>query len=111
MNRQGMIRPYQSDVDFAARLADMVLVSLALWAGTGVMSGCGDSTEGLAAAVASLICYFCAEASGLSRPQRGEPACEEVSRLVMTWLAAMAVMLAAGFWTKTSAQYSRKVMA
>ena len=32
-----------------------------------------DSTEGLAAAVASLMFYFFAEASGLYRPQRGEP--------------------------------------
>ena len=39
MNRQGMIRPYQSDVDFAARLADMSLVSLALWVSTAVHGG------------------------------------------------------------------------
>jgi putative colanic acid biosysnthesis UDP-glucose lipid carrier transferase len=111
MNRQGMIRPYQSDVDFAARLADMALVSLALWISTALMSEPWDSTEGLAAAVASLIFYFFAEATGLYRPQRGEPVREEISRLVMTWLAVMALLLAAGFWSKTSTDYSRKVMA
>jgi putative colanic acid biosysnthesis UDP-glucose lipid carrier transferase len=106
----GMIRPYQTEVDFAARLADMLWIPVALWICTVVLGEPWSNSESLVAAAASLLFYLSGEASGVYRPQRGEPMREEISRLVMSWFGVVMVLLLAGFWTKTSALYSRKLM-
>jgi putative colanic acid biosynthesis UDP-glucose lipid carrier transferase len=105
-----MIRPYETEVDFASRLADMVWISVALWISTAIFHEPWQNPESLAAVGASLLFYLFGEATGLYRPQRGEPVREEISRLLMAWLAVVCLLLLAGFWTKTSAVYSRKVM-
>jgi putative colanic acid biosysnthesis UDP-glucose lipid carrier transferase len=107
---RGMIRPYETEVDFASRLTDMICISVALWISTAVFGENWQNAQSLAAVGASLLFYLFGEASGLYRPQRGEPVREEISRLVMAWLAVVTLLLLAGFWTKTSAVYSRKVM-
>jgi len=107
---RGMIRPYETEVDFASRLTDMICISVALWISTAVFGETWQNAQSLAAVGASLLFYLFGEASGLYRPQRGEPVREEISRLVMAWLAVVTLLLLAGFWTKTSAVYSRKVM-
>jgi putative colanic acid biosynthesis UDP-glucose lipid carrier transferase len=107
---RGDVRPYQTEVDFAFRLFDMVWITVALWITTGVVGEPWQNAESLAALAASLLFYVFAEASGLYRPLRGEPVREELTRLITAWSAAVTVLLLAGFLTKTSAVYSRKTM-
>src|ERR1044071_4404152 len=107
---RGDVRPYQTEVDFAFRLFDMVWITVALWITTVVFGEPWQNAQSLASVAASLLFYLFAEASGLYRPLRGEPVREELTRLITAWSAAVTVLLLAGFLTKTSAVYSRKTM-
>jgi putative colanic acid biosynthesis UDP-glucose lipid carrier transferase len=107
---RGIVRPYETEVEFASRLLDMVWICVALFVTSVIYGEAWQNTQSLAAAVASVLFYLFAEASGLYRPQRGEPVREEVMRLATAWLAVVAMLLLAAFLTKTSAVYSRKMM-
>jgi len=107
---RGIIRPYETEVEFASRLMDMVWVGVALFVASQICGETWTNAQSLAAAGASLLFYLFGEATGLYRPHRGEPVREEVMRLVSTWLAVTAMLLLAAFLTKTSASYSRKLM-
>jgi putative colanic acid biosynthesis UDP-glucose lipid carrier transferase len=107
---RGTIRPYQTEVDVASRLIDLMWISVALWAACLLCDESWQNAHSLAAASATVLFYLFGEASGLYRPQRGEPVREEVMRLVTAWAAVIALLLFAGFATKTSATYSRKMM-
>jgi len=107
---RGTIRPYQTEVDVASRLVDLMWISVALWIACLLCDESWQNSHSLAAASATVLFYLFGEASGLYRPQRGEPVREEVMRLVTAWAAVVALLLFAGFATKTSATYSRKMM-
>ena len=107
---RGIIRPYQTEVDIASRLIDLVWISAALWLACLMCDEPWHNAHSLAAAAATILFYLFAEASSLYRPQRGEPVREEVTRLVTAWGAVVGLLLMAGFLTKTSAVYSRKMM-
>jgi putative colanic acid biosynthesis UDP-glucose lipid carrier transferase len=107
---RGTIRPYQTEVDVASRLIDLMWISVALWIACLLCDESWQNAHSLAAASATVLFYLFGEASGLYRPQRGEPVREEVMRLVTAWAAVVALLLFAGFATKTSATYSRKMM-
>ncbi len=108
---RGVIRPYETEVEFASRLADMVWISVALFIVSLVFGEPWHNGESLAAAAASILFYLFGEASGLYRPQRGEPVREELMHLATAWLGVVAMLLLVAFLTKTSAHYSRKMMA
>ena len=64
IDRHGMIRPYETEVDFASRLADMVWISVALWISTAVFGEPWQNAESLAAVGASLLFYLFAVRRG-----------------------------------------------
>jgi putative colanic acid biosynthesis UDP-glucose lipid carrier transferase len=110
LNERGIIRPYQTEVDIAARLADPVLICLALGISCLFSDESFGSAETLAAAVGSVLFLMFGEAGGVYRRVRGETVQQEVLRLFTTWLGVVAVLLLAGFLTKTTAVYSRLTM-
>jgi putative colanic acid biosynthesis UDP-glucose lipid carrier transferase len=107
---RGLIRPYETEVEFGSRLADMVWICVALWVTSFVFGEPWQNAESIAAAGASVLFYLFGEASGVYRPQRGEPVREEITRLLTAWLGVITLLLLAAFLTKTSAVYSRKMM-
>jgi putative colanic acid biosynthesis UDP-glucose lipid carrier transferase len=107
---RGVIRPYETEVEFGSRLADMVWICVALWGTSFVFGEPWQNAESIAAAGASVLFYLFGEASGVYRPQRGEPVREEITRLLTAWLGVITLLLLAAFLTKTSAVYSRKMM-
>ena len=107
---RGMIRPYETEVEFATRLADMVWICLSLWVvGVGLHEP-WTNAQSVAGAAACVLFYLVGGASGLYRPKRGQPVREEITSLAMTWFAVVTVLLVVAFLTKTSAIYSRKMM-
>jgi putative colanic acid biosynthesis UDP-glucose lipid carrier transferase len=107
---RGIIRPYQTEVDVASRLLDMLWIGATLWLACTLCGESWQNSQSLAAASATVLFYLFGEASGLYRPQRGEPIREEVTRLATVWIAVVTLLLLAGFLTKTSVTYSRKMM-
>jgi hypothetical protein len=93
---RGTIRPYQTEVDVASRLIDLMWISVALWIACLLCDEAWQNAHSLAAASATVLFYLFGEASGLYRPQRGEPVREEVMRLVTAWAAVVALLLFAG---------------
>jgi putative colanic acid biosynthesis UDP-glucose lipid carrier transferase len=107
---RGTIRPYQTEVDVASRLVDMFWISATLWIACTLFGESWQTYHSLASAAATIAFYLFGEASGLYRPQRGEPVREEITRLATVWMAVVTVLLLLAFLTKTSATFSRKMM-
>jgi putative colanic acid biosynthesis UDP-glucose lipid carrier transferase len=109
-NGRGMIRPFQAELDFGVRLADMALVGAALWIATLFHDLPWTNIETFAAMAASVLFYLVAQATGLYVAHRGHPLRDEVTRIVTTWMGVLTLLLLVAFVTKTSAEFSRRLM-
>lgn len=107
---RGLIRPYQTEVDFLVRLTDMFLICFALWLVAWQLNEPWTNAHSAAAAAGPVLFYLIGGGGGLYRQKRGEPVGREIGRLGMTWLAVVTVLLLVGFVTKTTAVYSRAMM-
>jgi putative colanic acid biosynthesis UDP-glucose lipid carrier transferase len=105
-----MIRPFQAELDFAARLSDMAWVGVALWISCTFHGEPWNNIETFAAISAGVLFYLCAQATGVYDAHRGHPVREEVTRIATTWMGVLTLLLLAAFVTKTSAEFSRRVM-
>lgn len=105
-----MIRPFQAELDFAARLSDMAWIGVALWFSASFNDEPWSNFETVAAITAGIVFYLCAQATGLYEAHRGHTVREEITRLATTWMGVLTLLLLAAFVTKTSAEFSRRVM-
>jgi putative colanic acid biosynthesis UDP-glucose lipid carrier transferase len=104
-----LIRGHEDLVSAFRRVADCVLIAsahlFACWAEDDVWR----SPMGLATVLAVVTFNLAAEWRGLYRPFRAEPIWQELRIALTTWLVAPAVLLMAGFITKTTDNFSRVV--
>ncbi|MDH5676636.1 MAG: undecaprenyl-phosphate glucose phosphotransferase [Myxococcales bacterium] len=105
----GMVRPYESELSFAARLVDLGLIGLALWLSTIVQLERWDNVESLAAMAAVVLFYGCSHTMRLYRGYRGTPLLVELRNLWLTWVSVFFLLVFLAFITKTSADHSRRV--
>ncbi len=106
---KGLIRGHEELVSALRRCADCVLIAgahlLACWSHDDVWR----TPMTIATVIAMVAFNLAAEWRGLYRPFRAEPLWQELRIALTTWLVAPAVLLAAGFITKTSDDFSRVV--
>src|SRR5690348_1007678 len=104
-NGRGMIRPFQAELDFGVRLADMAWVGVSLWLSCLFQAAPWGNIETVAAIAGGVLFYLCAQATALYVPHRGHPLRDEVTRIVTTWMGVLTLLLLAAFVTKTSAEF------
>lgn len=109
-NGRGVIRPFQAELDFGVRLSDMALVGLSLWLSCLFHDVAWTNIETAAAITAGVLFYLSAQATGLYVAHRGHPLRDEITRVVTTWMGVLTLLLLAAFVTKTSAEFSRRLM-
>jgi putative colanic acid biosynthesis UDP-glucose lipid carrier transferase len=109
MNTRGLIRPYEAELGFFARVADGVWIACAMWFAKEIYREPWGDRETLAVAAAIAVFYLVGEAAGLYRAERGTALNNQVARVWACWGLVVAVLLFAAFISKTSASYSRVV--
>jgi putative colanic acid biosysnthesis UDP-glucose lipid carrier transferase len=106
---KGLIRGHEDLVSAFRRCADCVLIAGAHLVACAAQHDVWRSSMTLATVVAVVTFNLAAEWRGLYRPFRAEPLWHELRIAMTTWLVVPAVLLTAGFVTKTSDSFSRMV--
>lgn len=106
----GRIRPYSEWIWRVQRVADALLIGLTFWAATRRDAGRFRMEELAAVLLAVGWFQIIAPAFGLYRSWRGRRYRDESGAVSLTWLCTVPVLLAAAFFTKQSAEFSRVEM-
>ncbi|MFA6920254.1 MAG: undecaprenyl-phosphate glucose phosphotransferase [Gallionella sp.] len=106
-SRKGMLRQHGSELSIFHRMLDVLLILVALWVcakGYGVTLGLQYELAGLVAVVGFL---FFAKWHGLYSSWRTESIRHEAWMIFSIWMLTCCVLLALGFFSKSSIQFSR----
>lgn len=106
----GMLKPRHSKLVLFTRLVDALLVGLSLWWVTFVLDVEWEQSYSLVAACGVGLFVFFAQFHDLYRAWRGAPLWQEGIRLWWAWLGVVLGLLFLAYVTKTSSEYSRRVM-
>jgi len=107
---RGLIRPFESELQFTLRLVDVGLVALALICANAIQGEAWGNPQSIAAVTGAVLFYFAAQLTGFYRGYRGAPIAREMREVWLSWAAAFLFMVFLGFITKTSAEHSRRVV-
>ena len=107
---RGLIRPFETELQFTARLVDVACVAIALIAANAIQGEAWGNAQSVAAAVGAICFYFAAQLTGFYRGYRGAPVGREIREVWLSWAATFLFMVFVGFITKTSADHSRRVV-
>ena len=108
--RKGMIRSHGNELSIFHRMLDVALILGALWLCT---KGYGVTIElqyGLAGMVAVVFFLFFAEWHGLYNSWRADSIRHEAWMIISIWILTCCVLLALGFFSKSSIHFSRVTM-
>ncbi len=106
----GLVRPFNSRIAIFSKVVDAVTIGFSLWLVMAI-SGQGLSSEfSFVVACAIGLFYFFARVYNLYRSWRGSAMREEVTRLWLAWFGTTLGLLAFAYITKTSEEYSRRVI-
>ena len=109
-NSSGIIRPFETELRFGARLIDLACVGAALWLASRIQGEPWGNAQSIAAISGCVLFYLSGHATGLYRWARGGSLLEELRSVWMTWIIAFLMLLFLAFATKTSADHSRRVV-
>ncbi len=104
-----MLRPFEAELRFAARLIDIALVGAALMVAIRMRGASWGNAETVIALASGLLFYFAGHTTGLYRLPRGAPLTDETRAVWTTWSLAFLTWFFVGFVTKTSQDQSRLV--
>ena len=109
MHNRGLIRPHEAKLDFLVRLADAVLIAVAMYLVCLVFSEGWQNRYTAAVAIAVVAFYLLGQLNDLYRSSRAEPLRSWIGRVWSAWLGVITMLLMIAFATKTSADQSRIV--
>jgi putative colanic acid biosynthesis UDP-glucose lipid carrier transferase len=104
-----MLRPFEAELRFLARLVDFALVGAALMIATDIRGVPWGNSETIIAIVGGVLFYLAGQTTGLYRLPRGARLTEEVRAVWTSWCLGFLMLFFVGFVTKTSAEQSRLV--
>lgn len=107
---QGLLKARHSTLAIFTRVSDLVLIGLSLWCALALHNMQWIEKYSLALACAFGLFLFFAQFHDLYRSWRGAPLWQEGVRLWWTWLGVVLGLLFLAYVTKTSAEYSRRIM-
>ena len=107
---RGLIRPFETELQFTARLVDVSCVAIALLCANAVQGEAWGNSQSLAALLGAVVFYLSAHMTGFYRGYRGAPIGRELREVWLSWAAAFLVIVFLGFISKTSTEHSRRVV-
>ena len=107
---RGLVRPFESELQFTGRLVDVSCVALALICANAIQREAWGNAQSVAAVMGAVLFYFAAQLTGFYRGNRGAPIGREIREVWLSWAAAFLFMVFLGFISKTSAEHSRRVV-
>lgn len=106
----GMIRPYHSKLAVLYRIFDGAWIAGSLWILCWLYQGQWQINYSIVAAWAIGFFYLFAEGCDLYRSWRSASLRQEVVKVWFAWLGVLMGLLFLAYITKTSAQYSRRII-
>ncbi|OGT17468.1 MAG: undecaprenyl-phosphate glucose phosphotransferase [Gallionellales bacterium RIFCSPHIGHO2_02_FULL_57_16] len=106
----GFLRSYSSGISVFQRLIDVGIIT-AIWWLSHRLYGIDIADRNIVLVVLAVACfYFIAEAKGLYASWRTGGLVAEITDLVIAWGMVVVVLVMLAFMTKTSANFSRRVV-
>src|SRR5688572_25031531 len=99
---RGLIRPFETELQFTARLVDVSCVAIALLCANAIQGEAWGNSQSLAAVLGAVVFYVSAHMTGFYRGYRGAPIGRELREVWLSWAAAFLVIVFLGFISKTS---------
>ncbi|MFW6049733.1 MAG: undecaprenyl-phosphate glucose phosphotransferase [Myxococcota bacterium] len=106
-DKEGFIRPHESEVALLQRLSDAGWVAAANAAAHSLYGDPWEIHDSLATVVAMVLFVIAGELGGLYRAWRAAPIRSELTTIWGVWAAVVPALLLLAFVTKVSATYSR----
>lgn len=105
-----MVQTNRSKLTLGFRIIDALTIFSVLWGSVLISGGHWGESYNLAATWAVGFMLFFGQMQNLYRTWRGAPLRQDIVRIWLTWLTATLGLLLLAYATKTSADYSRRVI-
>ncbi|MBK9132707.1 MAG: undecaprenyl-phosphate glucose phosphotransferase [Gammaproteobacteria bacterium] len=107
---RGVIRGHHYDISTLLRFIDALLVGVSLWAVIWFFSEVGDYRYTLTAILAMGLFFVIGQFMDIYRVRRGASIFQEMVQLCLVWMGVLLVLLLIGYATKSSEEFSRRVI-
>lgn len=106
----GLIRPYESELNFVKHAVDGILIFIILLAACWIYLGSWGQKYTNAAIFGVSLFYIAAKINNLYLSSRYKRVSQEITPLLYTWCATVAGLLFLGYMFKITQEYSRMVL-
>lgn len=107
---RGIIRGHHYDIATLLRFIDAVLVGVTLWAVVWLYAEDSVERYTLTSILAMGLFFVIAQFLDIYRVRRGGSLMQEMLQLCMVWMGVLLILLLVGYATKSSEDYSRRVI-
>ena len=107
---QGLLRPYEDELHFLARVMDTAVIVGSVWAANRLTGDTWRDVHTAEAALACIFFYLFGHGAGLYRWVRGAPLMAQVKAVGVGWMLTCLVLAFVAFATKTTADHSRRAV-